>query len=329
MLPHVQMRTTTHLNMSTLTPQTPLYIVLNTRSGAGKARDCQEQMRAILTEAGREHEFFLIEEPNQVKAMAAQATEAAVRNHGAVIVGGGDGTINSVAHTVLETGRPFGVIPQGTFNYLCRAYSIPLEVEAATRALLNARLRPIQVGALNDRIFLVNASLGLHPHILQQREEYTKQYGRRRAVALWAGIATLLKGYRQLSLEIEHDKGKETVRTPSLFVGNNPLQLERVGLPEAEDVQNHKLAAVFVKPVGGRTLLWLALRGALGQLGDDDNVRNFSFRKLSVLDIRNQPGRRVKVSTDGEIVWMRLPLTFSIASQRLMLMVEPQPVEAP
>lgn len=328
MPPHVQMRTTTHPNMTTLTPQTPLYIVLNARSGAGKARESRDQMRDILVEAGREHEFFLIEEPNQIKSMAARATEAAVRNDGAVIVGGGDGTINTVAHAVLETGRPFGVVPQGTFNYLCRTYSIPLDVEQATRALLTARLRPIQVGALNDRIFLVNASLGLHPHLLQEREEYTKQYGRRRAVALWAGIATLLKGYRQLSLEIEHDEGNETIRTPSLFVGNNPLQLERIGVPEAEDIQNHKLAAIIVKPVGGRTLLWLALRGALGQLGEDSNVRNFSFRKLSVLDIRNQSGRRVKVSTDGEIVWMTMPLRFSIAPQRLMLMVAPQPAEA-
>lgn len=314
--------------MTTLHPQTPLFIVLNAKSGAGKAQECQARMHDILQAAGREHQFFIIEDPNQIQAMAARATEAAVSKQGAVIVGGGDGTINAVAHVVLKTGRPFGVIPQGTFNYLCRTYSIPLDVEDATRALLNASVRPIQVGALNDRIFLVNASLGLHPHLLQEREQYTKQYGRRRAVALWAGVATLLKGYRQLSLEIEHDEGPETVRTPSLFVGNNPLQLERVGLPEAEDVQNHKLAAVIVKPVGGRTLLWLALRGALGQLGEDRNVRNFSFRKLSVLDVRNQSGRRVKVSTDGEIVWMPTPLTFSIAPQRLMLMVEPHQIES-
>jgi diacylglycerol kinase family enzyme len=138
---------------------------------------------------------------------------------------------------------------------------------------------------------------------------------------MWAGISTLLKGYRQLLLDIEHDEGRETIRTPSLFVGNNPLQLERVGLPEAEDVQNDRLAAVIVKSVGTAKLLGMAVRGALGQLGEDQNVRNFAFRTLSVHDVRNQPGRRVKVATDGEIVWMRTPLEFSIAPERLMLMV--------
>lgn len=306
----------------TVTRDTPFYIVLNARSGAGKAQECREEMEQILRSAGQRHEFMMVEDPKQITSIAKRAADAAVQNDGAVIVGGGDGTINAVAHAVLETQRPFGVIPQGTFNYLSRTYSIPEDPGDATRALLNAKLRPIQVGVLNDRIFLVNASLGLHPHLLEEREHYTRQYGRKQAVALWAGFATLLKGYRQLVLEIDHEQGRETVRTPTLFVGNNPLQLERIGLPEAEDVEEeNRLAAVMVKPVGSGRLLWLALRGALGRLGDDANVRNFSFRRLSVQQIRNQRSRRVKVATDGELVLMPLPLNFSIARQRLLLMV--------
>lgn len=306
------------MHIPEVTRDTPFYIVLNRRSGSGKALESRDQMREILEAADKPHQFFLIEEPQQIASIAASAVDAAVQNDGAVIVGGGDGTINALAHAVLPTGRPFGVIPQGTFNYLSRTYSIPLDVGEATRALLAPIVRPVQVGALNERIFLVNASLGLHPHLLQERENYTRQYGRKRAVALWAGLATLLKGYRQLVLEIQHDEGSELVRTPSLFVGNNPLQLERLGVPEADDVQQSQLAAVIIRPVGTRTLLRLALRGALGQLGDDDNVRNFAFKRLSV---RVRGERKVKVATDGEILWMPLPLEFSIAPQRLMLMV--------
>lgn len=301
-----------------VTRDTPFYIVLNARSGAGKALECRAQMKEILEREGKPHQFFLIEAAEQIASIAAGAVDAAVRNRGAVIVGGGDGTINAVAHAVLETERPLGVIPQGTFNYLSRTYSIPLDPIEATQALLTPRVRPVQVGALNERIFLVNASLGLHPHLLQEREAYTRQFGRKRAVALWAGMATLMKGYRQLLLEIEHDEGHELVRTPSLFVGNNPLQLERIGLPEADEVQQSRLAAVVVRQVGTRTLLWLALRGALGQLGDDRNVRNFSFKRLSV---RVKGERKVKVATDGEIFWVQSPLSFSIAPKRLMLMV--------
>ena len=38
--------------------------------------------------------------------------------------------------------------------------------------------------------------------------------------------------------------------TPSIFIGNNALQLEQVGLEEAEAVKRWRLAAVIVQPVG-------------------------------------------------------------------------------
>jgi diacylglycerol kinase family enzyme len=303
-----------------LAREKPFYIVLNTRSGSGAARETQTVMHEILQAAGQRHEFLLIEDTREVQATAQRAAHAAKENDGAVIVGGGDGTINAAAHAVLESGRPFGVVPQGTFNYLSRTYDVPNDPAAATQALLHARLRPVQVGTINDRIFLVNASLGLYPRLLEEREQATRQFGRSRAIALWSGLATLLKGHRQLTLEIEHDEQRETVRTPTVFVGNNPLQLERIGLPEADDVERHRLAAVVVRPVSTRELLWLALRGALGQLGEDRNVRNFPFRKLRVSGVGRARGT-LQVAIDGEIVRMRTPLTFAIAERPLMLMV--------
>jgi diacylglycerol kinase family enzyme len=306
-----------------VTPATPFHVVLNARSGSGDAMESRDEIARIFDAAGKPHRFFMIERPEQVAALSASAVAAAKEEGGAVVVGGGDGTINAVAQAVIETERPFGVIPQGTFNYLSRTYGIPLDSAAAARALLTPRVHPIQVGIANERIFLVNASLGLHPDLLQEREAYTRQFGRNRAVALWAGLATLLKGHRELVLEIEHDDGVEIVRTPTLFIGNNALQLERVGLPEADDVQQDRLAAVMARPVGTGALLWLALRGALGQLGDERNVRNFPFRRLSV---RVKGERKtIKLALDGEIVWMPPPVQFTIARRRLMLMV---PAEA-
>jgi diacylglycerol kinase family enzyme len=297
----------------------PFLIVMNARSGSGDADEARQQMQAIFAEAGQAHEFLLSNRPSDIPRMAQQAVTKARERGGAVIAAGGDGTINSVAAAVLPCGLPFGIVPQGTFNYSSREHGIPLDTPAAAQALLNAQLRPVQVGLVNDRIFLVNASLGLYPQLLQDREEYKRQFGRTRAVAMFAGLRTLMQEHRQLSLEIEHDSERELVRTPTLFVGNNPLQLEQIGLPEAEDVQNRKLAAVIVRTQRPRSLLWLALRGALGQLADASNVRDFSFRQMTV---NPWLGRRrpIKVAVDGEVIVMQAPLTFKVAPQPLWLM---------
>ncbi len=305
----------------TPTRQTPFFIVMNARSGSGDANDARDKMQSILQTAEQPHEFMLIDRPEDLPRQAERAVRAAREHAGAVVAAGGDGTINAVATAALPFNLPFGIVPQGTFNYSGRAQELPLDAEDATRALLDVRLKPIQVGAVNDRIFLVNASLGLYPKVFEAREEAKAQFGRKRSVAIGAGLLALLREHRQLSLEIEHDDEREIVRTPTLFVGNNPLQLERVGLPEAEDVQRRQLAAVIVRAQTPPALLWLAVRGALGQLGDAKNVRNFSFKSMTVNQWLGYGRRDMKVAIDGEIVRMLPPLQFRVAPQPLWLMV--------
>jgi diacylglycerol kinase family enzyme len=298
-----------------------LHIICNAGSGSSDAHEARQQIEQVLASAGRQHDFIIIDDPKRLPEIARQAADAAVRDNGAVVVAGGDGTVNTVAQAVLPTGRPFGIVPQGTFNYSPRAHGIPLDTSAAAKALLTARLKPVQVGLVNERVFLVNASLGIYPELLQDREESKREHGRKRSVAMWAGLRTLMREHRSLVVEVEHDKGREVMRTPSIFIGNNPLQLEQVGLDQAADVQQRKLAAVIVKPVGRFKLLGLALRGMLGQLGEAESVRDFAFRSMTVRPLGGAARRAIKVAVDGEIFWSRPPLRFSVAPQPLMLMV--------
>ncbi len=66
-------------------------------------------------------------------------------------------------------------------------------------------------------------------------------------------------------------------------------------------------------------MLWLLLRGALGRLGEADQVVSFSFTRLTVRSPRSFAARRMKVATDGEISWLALPLVFCVAPERLLL----------
>lgn len=300
------------------TAASTFFIVMNAASGSADAREERERIEATLREAGQPYEMLAVRDPEELPAIARRAADDAQRHRGAIIVAGGDGTINAVLQSALPTGRPFGIIPQGTFNYSGRAHDIPLATEAATRSLINAGTKHVQVGMLNGRAFLVNASVGLYPKLLQDREAFKQQYGRNRIVAMWAGLRTLLGEHRELSLEIQHDDRQELVRTPTLFVGNNALQLEQVGLPEATDIGQRRLAALVVKPLGSGALLWLAVRGLLGRLGDAENVRDFPFRQMTVRLKSARPA--IKVATDGEIWEARLPLRFEVAPEALLLM---------
>ena len=145
------------------------------------------------------------------------------------------------------------------------ADGISADIREAMKTLLEETPQPVQVGLVNGRAFLVNASVGLYPQLLEDRESWKQRIGRSRLVALGAGIATLLKGHRSLRLRFDARDAPDApqeLRTPTLFVGNNALQMEQVGLPESRAIDQGRLAGVALKPVGRWALLGLLLRGA-------------------------------------------------------------------
>ena len=299
----------------------PFFVVINAASGHHDAEQAIARISAILDGGGRRHEILRVPEPAQINAVARQAVQKAVEQGGIVVAAGGDGTLNAVAQAVHGQGPAYAVLPQGTFNYFGRTHGISQDIEVSTRALLRSRMEPVQVGRVNERLFLVNASLGLYPQLLEDREAAKKQLGRSRWVALFSGLRTLANSGRQLTLDIEQAGQQRRVRTPTLFVGNNQLQLERIGIAEEAALDHGRLAAIVVRPTSGLAMLGLALRGALGRLGDAENVDSFAFKRLSVLPRRT---RTVKVALDGEVLWMQAPLRFDIPEPLPLMLPAPE-----
>ena len=297
----------------------PLIIVFNIGSGHGDAAEARAAIELACAAAGRELHLLVVDTPQRIGELAREAVRRAQGVGGIVVAAGGDGTINAVAQATLGSGCAFGVLPQGTFNYFSRTHGIPADTAAAMQVLLNEAAQPVQVGLVNERVFLVNASVGLYPQLLEDREAWKQRFGRSRWVAFGAGLATLLRGHRNLRLQIELQGSAREIGTPTLFVGNNALQMEQLGLPEARAIDAGELAGITLRPVGRLAMLWLMLRGALGRLGDADKVVNFSFRHLVVRRTRLAVGRHIKVATDGEIGWLSLPLAFRVAPEPLML----------
>lgn len=298
----------------------PLFIVFNAGSGRKNAYDNCAIIEQILIQAGREHQLAVVGEPAQLPDIARRMTQQAHTRGGVVVAAGGDGTLNAVAQAALRCGCPFGVLPQGTFNYFSRTHGIPSDTAEATRLLLTARAHPVQVGLINDRMFLVNASMGLYPQLLENREAYKQQFGRSRQAAFWSGLATLFREHRQLRLRIEHHHETRELRTPTLFVGNNRLQLERIGISLASLLAQGMLAGITLRPVSTAMMYWLLIRGALGQLGEADSVIQFAFRRITVHPAMPYVTRRVKIAIDGEIVWLQTPIEFRVAPDALLLL---------
>lgn len=298
-------------------PASPLLFVINAASGRNDREATRAAIEASLREAGRTGEL-LEAKPDAIGRLAQEAAAQAVARRTAVIAVGGDGTLNAVANAAHARGCAMGVVPRGTFNYFARTHGLPVDAAEAVSALVRAQPVPVQVGTINDRLFLVNASLGLYPQLLEDRETFKQRFGRRRWVAVGAALFTLLGRHRQLRLRIELTGEMRDVTTPTLFVGNNRLQLKQVGL-EVASLGDGRIAAVMLRPIGTLSMFWLLCRGAFGTLGEASTVESFQFQSM-VVRPRGFGADRLKVAMDGEVSWLRAPVEFRAAATPLYLL---------
>ena len=297
----------------------PFVIVMNAGSGRQQGGSLPALIAEAFGKAQREYELMLVHDPSQLGATAQRAVELAKTRGGVVVGAGGDGTLCAVAQAVIGSGCAFGVLPCGTFNYFSRDHGIPADPARAVDLLLTARAHPVQVGFVNERMFLVNASLGLYPKMLEHREIYKRQFGRSRLVALWSAITMLLRRHRHLRLHVDHEGTMQEIRTSTLFVANNRLQLEQVGAAEAPLLAQGLLVALAPRAIGRIAQIVLTLHGAASRMSDGDKVIAFAFHRFTVTR-PSKRRKRVKIATDGEVTRMRMPLEFRVGETPLYLL---------
>lgn len=143
------------------------------------------------------------------------AEEGVDRGFDAIVVFGGDGTVNEAAQPLVATDVSFGILPGGTTNVMAKILGIPRDPVEATAFLahhLRDRVvRRIGVGRVNARYFLFSAGMGLDAEVVKRVE--ADPAGKRRRPE-WTFLVNALRAgtteYRgrdsRLTLEIEgHD----------------------------------------------------------------------------------------------------------------------------
>jgi diacylglycerol kinase family enzyme len=132
---------------------------------------------------------------------------------------GGDGSLADVAAVAAAHGLPFVCIPVGTRNHFALDLGVDRQdVPGALDAFTDGVERLIDVGEVNGRIFLNNASLGIYGEAVRQAAYRVTKV---RTLAETAQKVLGPSG-RMPALRLVDDTGREHARLAVLLVSNNP-----------------------------------------------------------------------------------------------------------
>lgn len=296
----------------------PLFIIFDAAAGDAEATAVRQRVVACLQAAGRRVEAFLAGPADDLAAQIGRAVNAARDAHGVVVAAGDDHTLNAVAQAVWNANLALGVLPRGEPGHFARAHGIPADTDQAVDTLLRAQAVPVTVGQVAERLFLVQARVGLYPPWPDPRGPSTHRHAR--PMAWLAGLGSLLRGRSLMTLELHSPAETRVVRTRTLFVGHDAWQWPPTG-GHQPPIEEGRLVAVTLQPQPLPRTLWLLARGALGQLDGSERADRFVFDRLLVPARRG--ARSVMVAIDGENLRLPLPLVVQPAPRPLQLLRPP------
>jgi diacylglycerol kinase family enzyme len=288
-------------------------VLLNCKAGPGHAQQEIERLRRAFGEAGLEADVVACR-GQDVREAAREALKA---RPAVLVAAGGDGTLSAVASVVRGTRSALGVVPSGTLNHFAKDLRIPLDPVEAAKTIAAGRRISVDVGEVNGRCFINNASLGLYPGIVRERARQQQRLRRsKRWAMLWATLAVLDRP-PLLELRLEVDGRAREVRAPFVFVGNNDYEMEGFNVGTRARLDAGLLDIYTTRRCSSGGLVMLALHALFGRLRQADDFLEANARSLRVASRRP----RLLVATDGEVVSMETPLEFVLRPRALEVIV--------
>ena len=288
-------------------------VVLNASAGHGTAAKVADRLREIFAAAGREARITLAREGPEINAAMQRAVEDGCDT---LVVGGGDGTINCGASAVAGRKISLGVLPLGTLNHFAKDLGIPLDLDEATKVVLEGIVCQVDVGEVNGRVFLNNSSLGAYPAIVRLRERYRTKVRGKWIAALWAGL-TVLRRNPFMAVRIVVEGEKIVRRTPLVLVANNEYRMSGIHAGTRESLARGRLALYVLNAEQRPGLLRLAwavlLKGA-------EQAKEIDLITVDEATIETRR-RRLQVATDGEVFTLESPLRYRMRAGALRVHV--------
>jgi len=300
-------------------PSCRLSLILNGCAGRKDAQARESSIRERLAPRVKDFATIVVSEGKDIAKAARQASQGGAD---IVVALGGDGTQAAVAGALAGTSTVMGVLPGGTFNYFARELKVGATIDEALDTILQGHVRAINIGDVNGRVFLNNASIGVYPAILDRREAIYRRWGRSRIAAYWSVLLTLRDMRAPMHLFLTVDGVTKEFHTPLAFAARSAFQLESLGLEGADAVQNGQFALFLAKGHRPLHLMKAALRLAMGRMS---RGRDFELIVADEIVIETRQSRRM-LAIDGEKERVNGPFRLHVRRGALSVLV-PAPAE--
>lgn len=269
-------------------------VIINPVAGNGLALRVGEEIIASLEKKGIAYHKQITEYPGHGRELAVASAKAGVDT---VMAIGGDGTAYEVASGLIHTKTALAIIPGGTGNDVVKTLGIPKKPLEALEHILSHPARTMDMGQINDQIFLNVCGTGFDVSVLEYAEK-AKRYVRGLLPYLYGVIRTIFS-FRPVKMRIALD-GKELEGDHFLIcaIANGRYIGGGIPIAPSADIHDGLLDVMVLKSIPNWKLPRY-LPGLLsGKIEKFPITSHYLCKEVSL----DAPG--MKMNVDGEILPM-------------------------
>lgn len=248
--------------------------------------------------------------------MSDVVDEAISKGADLIVAAGGDGTAMALADTMVGRGVAMAVLPLGTFNYFTRGLGLSEEPDEAAAQIRDGQRHDITVGDVNGQVFLNNASLGVYPNILRERESVYGRWGRFRLAAHWSVVKTFLRFRKPMRVTLTLEGTSEERRSALIFVARSAYQLASFGVDGRVAIEHDEFAILIARAETRMDLLRMTARLALSK-----PLRGRDYELLTARSFDIETAGRTLIAYDGEKDRASGPFRFRMRPEPLTIIV--------
>lgn len=290
----------------TVRPRSRLYVIYNPTAGWNGRRRLRRVLQ-ILDTFGCAVTIRETAGRGDAEALARRAADEACD---AIVVAGGDGTINDVINGLTAGAPPIGIVPLGTANVLAAEIGLAQDPLTIARAITMGTPIPAFAGIANHRRFALMAGIGFDARVVEGLNLRLK-----RTIGKAAYVASALSALRRTRpqrYEIDVD-GEPFTAAGVVVVKTRHYGGPYVIVPSARLDQPSLHVALFDS--GGPKAIARYAAGLLSNsISNLSDVRILCAKRVA---IRGPIGERVQV--DGDL-HAELPLLATVSERPFRLL---------
>ncbi|HEX3007097.1 MAG TPA: diacylglycerol kinase family protein [Bacteroidales bacterium] len=282
---------------------------INPNSGGDTKTDPAEMIRSAMLANNVPFEIVEISE-----ALDADKIRKRVKKSKAqvAVAGGGDGTVNLIASSVIGIDVKLGILPLGSANGLAYELGIPSKLEDAIEVLFTGKPTPMDAVKINDKYISLHLSdVGMNARVVKGFEEE----GKRGFFAYFKHFVRVVKTPRTFKCYIETPGKTYIHKSLMTVIANSGSYRSGAVINPTGKKDDGRFEVIVLKP--GRH--WIVKNTIAAFTGNFHNQPNVVTYECTSVKITVRPAQELQV--DGELLGKKEEVNAHIIKHALHIIV--------